>query len=185
MSYDNLKEHERSLLPNPVPAGRRGFLVTNLRAGFALAVQPVSAQAITTSAEGLDAGEVKIPAEGGEMRACRAMPGRGKRFPVILVVHEIFGMHEYIEDVRRRFAKLGYLAVGPDLYARHGRVDDKPDFQEILKVVSQVPDAQVMGDLDATVAWAGDHFGDTGRPGITGFGWAAASCGSMPRIILN
>jgi carboxymethylenebutenolidase len=171
MIHDNLKQHAKSLFPDPVPSDRRGFLVTTLTAGFALAVQPVMADAITTSAEGLVAGEVKITAEGGEMPAYRAMPAKGKKFPVVLVVHEIFGVHEYIKDICRRFAKLGYLAVAPDLYARQGRVDDKPDFQEILKVVSQVPDAQVMTDLDATVLWAGKHYGDTARLGITGFCW--------------
>jgi carboxymethylenebutenolidase len=171
MVHENLKQHAKSLYPDPVPSGRRGFLVTTLTAGFALAVQPVMADAITTSTEGLVAGEVKIPAEGGEVPAYRAMPAEGKKFPVVLVVHEIFGVHEYIKDVCRRFAKLGYLAIAPDLYARQGRVDDKPDFQEILKVVSQVPDAQVMADLDATALWAGKHYGDAARLGVTGFCW--------------
>lgn len=171
MIDDSLKQHARSLFPDPVPSDRRGFLVTTLTVGFALAVQPVMADAITTSTEGLVAGEVKVPAEGGEMPAYRAMPAEGKRFPVVLVTHEIFGVHEYIKDVCRRFAKRGYLAIAPDLYARQGRVDDKPDFQEILKVVAQVPDVQVMADLDATVRWAGEHYGDTARLGITGFCW--------------
>jgi carboxymethylenebutenolidase len=171
MIDDSLTQHAKSLFPDPVPSDRRGFLVTTLTAGFALAVQPVMADAITTSAEGLVAGEVKVPAEGGEMPAYRAMPAKGKGFPVVLVVHEIFGVHEYIKDVCRRFAKRGYLAIAPDLYARQGRVDDKPDFLEIRKVVSQVPDAQVMADLDATARWAGEHSGDVARLGITGFCW--------------
>jgi carboxymethylenebutenolidase len=171
MVPDSLQEHAKSLFPDPVPSDRRGFLVTSLTAGFALAVQPIMAGAITTDTVGLVAGEVKIPAEGGEMPAYRAMPAKGRKFPIVLVVHEIFGVHEYIKDVCRRFAKLGYLAVAPDLYARQGRVDDKPDFEEIRKVVSQVPDVQVMADLDATVAWAGAHYGDAARLGITGFCW--------------
>ncbi len=171
MVDENLRQHAKSLFPNPAPSSRRGFLVTSLTAGFALAVQPVTADAITTSTEGLVAGEVRISAEGGEMPAYRAMPAKGKKFPIVLVVHEIFGVHEYIKDVCRRFAKLGYLAVAPDLYARQGRVDDKPDFEDIRKVVSQVPDEQVMADLDAATRWAGQHYGDTARLGITGFCW--------------
>jgi carboxymethylenebutenolidase len=171
MVPDSLQEHAKSLFPDPVPSDRRGFLVTSLTAGFALAVQPIMAGAITTDTVGLVAGEVKIPAEGGEMPAYRALPAKGRKFPIVLVVHEIFGVHEYIKDICRRFAKLGYLAVAPDLYARQGRVDDKPDFEEIRKVVAQVPDVQVMADLDATVAWAGEHYGDAARLGITGFCW--------------
>src|ERR1019366_7874398 len=119
---------------------RREFMATTLATGFALAVQPISAQTIISDANGLTAGEVRVPVSGGAMPAYRAMPASGGPHPVVLVVHEIFGVHEYIKDICRRFAKLGYLAVAPDLYARQGRVDDKPDFQEVLKVVSQVPD---------------------------------------------
>jgi len=97
---------------------RREFVVSSLAAGFALAVQPVSAQTITTDSNGLTAGEIKIPAAGGEMPGYRAMPKAGKSFPVVLVVQEIFGVHEHIKDVCRRFAKLGYLAIAPELYAR-------------------------------------------------------------------
>lgn len=171
MVPDSLQDHAKSLFPDPVPSDRRGFLVTSLTAGFALAVQPIMAGAITTDTVGLVAGEVKIPAEGGEMPAYRAMPAKGRKFPIVLVVHEIFGVHEYIKDICRRFAKLGYLAVAPDLYARQGRVDDKPDFEEIRKVVARVPDVQVMADLDATVAWAVAHYGDAARLAITGFCW--------------
>src|SRR6187399_2439017 len=131
---------------------RRGFVVTSLATGFALSVQPVSAETIKTSDEGLEAGEVKIPTKDGEMPAYRAAPKKGENFPVILVVQEIFGVHEHIKDICRRFAKLGYLAVAPELYARQGDVSKIKDFREIInKVVSKVPDAQVMSDLDATV----------------------------------
>jgi carboxymethylenebutenolidase len=152
---------------------RREFVVTTLAAGFALAVQPVSAQTITTDTNGLEAGEVKIPVSDGEIPAYRAMPAAGKSFPVVLVVQEIFGVHEHIKDICRRFAKLGYLAVAPELYARQGDVSKIPDMREIIsKVVSQVPDAQVMSDLDATVAWAGKSGqGNTAKLGITGFCW--------------
>jgi carboxymethylenebutenolidase len=161
-----------SLLPKPT-FSRREFVVTTLAAGFALAVQPVSADTITTDTKGLEAGEVKIPVKDGEVPAYRAMPATGGPFPVVLVVQEIFGVHEHIKDVCRRFAKLGYLAVAPELYARQGDVSKLTDIQEIIsKVVSKVPDAQVIADLDATVAWAKKSGkGDTAKLGITGFCW--------------
>jgi len=171
MSEENLKEHEKSLFPEPEPSARRGFIVTTLTAGFALAVQPVSAQTIKTDTEGLEAGEVKIPAEGGLMPAYRARPDRGSNLPVVLVVHEIFGVHEYIKDVCRRLAKAGYFAVAPDLYARQGRVDNLESFEEIRKVVGRVPDAQVLADLDAAAAWAADHGGSADKLAVTGFCW--------------
>jgi len=151
---------------------RREFVVTTLTAGFALAVQPVSAQTITTDSNGLVAGEVKIPVAGGEIPAYRAMPASGKSFPVVLVVQEIFGVHEHIKDVCRRFAKIGHFAVAPELYARQGDVSKISDSREIMKVVSKVPDAQVMSDLDATADWAGKSGkGDVSKLGITGFCW--------------
>src|SRR5690349_111866 len=167
-----MQEDLKSLLPAVAPT-RRQFVVTTLAAGFALAVQPVGAQTITTDAKGLEAGEVKIPVKDGEVPAYRAMPATGGPFPVVLVVQEIFGVHEHIKDVCRRFAKLGYLAVAPELYARQGDVSKLTDIQEIIsKVVSKVPDAQVMADLDATVAWAKKSGkGDTAKLGITGFCW--------------
>lgn len=156
-----------------IDVSRRGFAVTTLAAGFALAVQPVSAQTITTDTEGIEAGEVKVTTPDGEIPAYRAMPRAGGPFPVVLVVQEIFGVHEHIKDICRRFAKLGYLAVAPALYARQGDVSGMADIQEIIgKVVSKVPDAQVMSDLDATVAWAkGPGKADTSRLGVTGFCW--------------
>jgi len=153
---------------------RRDFVVTSLAVGFAAAVRPALAQtAIATDAKGLTAGEVQIPAEGGNMPAYRAMPAQGSGFPTVLVVQEIFGVHEYIKDVCRRFAKLGYFAVAPELFARQGDVSTMTDVQEILaKVVSKVPDDQVMGDLDATVAWAqSTGKANTAKLGITGFCW--------------
>jgi len=152
---------------------RRQFLVTKLSTGFALAVLPVSAQTITTDTEGLEAGEVSIPTADGQIPAYRAMPKSGKSFPVVLVVQEIFGVHEHIKDMCRRFAKLGHMAVAPELYARQGDVSKLADIQEVIsKVVSKVPDAQVMSDLDATVDWAAKTGkGDVNRLGITGFCW--------------
>lgn len=161
-----------SLLPKS-DFTRRGFVVTTLATGFALAVQPVSAETITTDAKGLVAGEVKIPTKDGEMPAYRAAPEKGDSFPVVLVVQEIFGVHEHIKDICRRLAKAGYLAIAPELYARQGDVSKETDIQKIIsEVVSKVPDAQVMSDLDATVAWAKKSGkGDTSKLAVTGFCW--------------
>src|SRR3954469_15412450 len=133
---------------------RREVVVTSLATGFALAVQPVCAQTtITTDANGLEAGEVSVRTQNGDIPAYRAMPASGGPFPVALVVQEIFGVHEHIKDVCRRFAKLGYVAIAPELYARQGDVSKTSDVQQIIReVVSKVPDEQVMSDLDATVA---------------------------------
>jgi carboxymethylenebutenolidase len=152
---------------------RRRIPVTTLSTGFALAVRPIEAQtAITTDTTGLVAGEIKIPVKDGEIPAYRALPDREGSFPVVLVVQEIFGVHEHIKDVCRRFAKQGYLAIAPELYARQGDVSQMTDFTEIREVVSRVPDAQVMSDLDAAVEYAGKTGkGDTKRLAITGFCW--------------
>lgn len=161
----------KSLLPQ-TEVDRRQFIVTSLAAGFAMAVQPIQAQTvITTDTNGLTAGEVKIPVKDGEIPAYRAMPDKGKSFPVVLVVQEIFGVHEHIKDICRRFAKLGHLAIAPELYARQGDVSKLAMNEIILKVVSKVPDAQVMSDLDAAVAWAAKNKGNTNKLGITGFCW--------------
>jgi carboxymethylenebutenolidase len=153
---------------------RREMLVTSLAVGFAAAALPVRADTvITTSSEGLTAGEVKMPVPDGEIPAYRAVPATGGPFPVVLVVQEIFGVHEHIKDVCRRFAREGYCAVAPELYARHGDVSKLTDYREIFaQVVSKVPDAQVMSDLDAAVAWAAKSSkGDDARVGVTGFCW--------------
>jgi carboxymethylenebutenolidase len=152
---------------------RRGFVMTSLAAGFALATQPVSAQTIATDTQGLTAGEVKIPVTDGEIPAYRALPAAGGPFPTVLVVQEIFGVHEHIKDICRRLAKLGYMAVAPEMYARQGDVSNIKEIPEIIsKVVSKVPDAQVMSDLDATVAWAkATGKADTAKLAITGFCW--------------
>ena len=153
---------------------RRAFAVTALATGFAASVQPSAAQSpIKTSAEGLVAGEVKIPVKDGEMPAYRAMPAGGGPFPVVLLVHEIWGVHEYFQDVCRRFAKEGYCAVAPELFARQGDASKISDIPTILKdIVSKVPDAQVMSDLDAAAAWAAKSSkGDPAKLAITGFCW--------------
>ena len=162
-----------SLLPPEEPTARRGFLKTSLTAGFALAVQPITAATITTDTNGLTAGEVKLPMGDVEIPGYRAMPAKGKNFPIVLVVQEIFGVHEHIKDVCRRFAKAGYCAVAPELYARQGDVSKTENFQAIIRdVVSKVPDTQVMSDLDKTVAWAAKSSkGNAKKLAITGFCW--------------
>lgn len=151
---------------------RREMMVTSLAAGFALAVQPVSAATVTTAEDGLTAGEVKISVGDERIPGYRAMPAKGGPFPVVLVVQEIFGVHEYIRDVCRRFAKLGYFAIAPELYARQGDVSKLASIDEIRPLVAKVPDVQVMADLDATVEFALESGkGDVTRLGITGFCW--------------
>ena len=160
-----------SFLP-ALSLNRRDILVTTLATGFALAVQPISAQTITTDSTGLVAGEVKIPVADGEIPAYRAMPANGRNFPTVLVVQEVFGVHEHIKDLCRRFAKAGYFAVAAELYARQGDVSKITDFKELMPIVSSVPDAQVMADLDATVAWAkSTDKADVKRLAVTGFCW--------------
>jgi carboxymethylenebutenolidase len=151
---------------------RREFVMTTLATGFAAAVQPVMAQTqIHTDDAGLTAGEVKLAAKDGEIPAYRAMPANGKNLPTVLVVQEIFGVHEHIKDLCRRFAKAGYLAVAPELYARQGDVSKTTNIDEIRAVVVKVPDAQVMSDLDAAADWAAKNGGDPGKLAVTGFCW--------------
>ena len=161
-----------SLMP-AAQLDRRGFIVTALGAGFALAVQPSAAQSpIKTPADGLTVGEVKVPVADGEIVAYRAMPQGKSGLPVVLVVSEIFGVHEYIADVCRRLAKQGYLAIAPELFARYGDPRKYANVADLYAaVVAKVPDAGVMADLDACVAWAGKNGGDATRLAITGFCW--------------
>lgn len=152
---------------------RRGFAVTALATGFAVASNPVLAQAIVTDVEGLVAGEVSIPVADGKIPAYRAVPAKPGKYPVLLVVQEIFGVHEHIKDMCRRFAKQGYYAIAPEMYARQGDVSKLTDIGAILStVVSKVPDAQVTSDLDAAVAFAGaSGSGDASRVGLVGYCW--------------
>lgn len=159
-----------------LPAGqfdRRGFIVTALGAGFALAVQPSAAQSpIKTGSDGLVAGEIRLPSRDGDLPVYRAMPAGKNGVPVVLVVSEIFGVHEYIADVCRRLAREGYLAIAPELFVRHGDPRKLANVQDILSgIIAKTPDAGVMADLDACVAWAGKNGGDTTRLAITGFCW--------------
>jgi carboxymethylenebutenolidase len=167
-----IRDEVRSLFGDRRNVDRRTFVVTTLSAGFAAAVLPVSAQTITTPTDGLTAGEVKVPTKDGTMPAYRAMPATGTGFPVILVVSEVWGAHEHIRDVARRFAKLGYYAIAPELFARHGDASKATDVQALLRdIVSKANDAQVLGDLDACVAFSRTDRGDPAKLGITGFCW--------------
>lgn len=152
---------------------RRGFLKTALGSGFAAAVLPVIAQTvIKTDSEGLTAGAITIKVDGQELPVYRAQPKGKTDLPVILVIPEIFGVHEHIADVTRRFAKLGYLALAPELFFRQGDPKTYTTVVETMRqIVSKVPDEQVMKDLDACVAWADKSDGNTKKLGITGFCW--------------
>lgn len=176
MMNRDLETEFKALLPGQSSergATRRTALKTALGVGYAASVLPVMAQSvIKTPATGLTVGEVSIDVKGFKMPAYRAMPAGGKNLPVVLVLSEVFGVHEHISDITHRFAQAGYLAIAPELFVRQG---DAQSYGEIAKliaeVISKVPDAQVLGDLDATVAWAGANGGDLARVGVTGFCW--------------
>jgi carboxymethylenebutenolidase len=153
---------------------RRAFAATGLVTGFTLAAGPVNAAAIVTDTKGLDAGEVSVPVADGHIPAYRARPAGKKNAPVVLVTQEIFGVHEHIKDLCRRFAKLGYYAIAPSLYARFGDPGkyDMAHVQDLVTdIVAKVPDAEVMSDLDSTVAFAKGENADTSKLAITGFCW--------------
>jgi carboxymethylenebutenolidase len=176
MLHDDLKADFDSLLPGRSTeegASRRTALKAALGVGYAAATLPIMAQtAVKTSAEGLTAGEVSFEVNGFKVPAYRAAPAGKTGLPVVLVIQEIFGVHEYIADTARRFAKAGYLAIAPSLYARQGDATQYSDISKLMaELVSKVPDAQVMADLDAAVRWAGANGGDTSKVGITGFCW--------------
>jgi carboxymethylenebutenolidase len=175
--HHNLMEDTQALLnaPSSEPAAptRRMALQAALGVGYAMAAAPIMAQtAIKTPADGLEQGEITLSVNGAQVPVYRAQPAGQKNLPVVLVVSEIFGVHEYIADVARRFARAGYLAMAPELFVRQG---DPQSFGEIAKIqseiIAKVPDAQVMADLDACVQWAGAHNGNPQRLGITGFCW--------------
>jgi carboxymethylenebutenolidase len=152
---------------------RRLALQTALGLGYAASAAPLMAQtAVKTSSEGLIEGEVVIDVNGFKMPAYRSAPKGKTNLPVVLVISEIFGVHEYIADVTRRFAKAGYLAIAPELFVRQGDPSSYGEMGKLIaEVISKVPDAQVMADLDATVKWAGKNGGNADRAAITGFCW--------------
>lgn len=156
---------------DPGPFSRRGFVMTSLITGLTLATARVEAQAIATDSENIEAGEVRIPATDGPMPGYRAVPRGEGPFPIVLVVEEIFGVHEYIKDICRRLAKAGYCAVAPELYARQGDLSTMTDVKTIIsEVISKTPDAQWIADLDAAAAWAASASkGDPGRLGVMGW----------------
>ena len=176
MPFDDLRSDVHSLLPGrstEVGATRRTALQAALGLGYAAAAAPLMAQtAITTPADGLDAGTVSYEVNGFKVPAYRAAPAGKTGLPVVLVIQEIFGVHAYIADVCRRFARAGYLAIAPEMYARQGDPAQYSDIAKLMAdVVAKVPDAQVMADLDGAVQWAAAHGGDAARVGITGFCW--------------
>ena len=176
MIRHDLEQEMKALLPGrstEAGATRRTALKAALGVGYAASTLPIMAQtAIKTPTDGLTVGEVTIDVQGFAMPAYRAMPAGGKNLPVVLVLSEIFGVHEYIADVTHRFARLGYLAIAPELFVRQGDAQSYGEMAKLIaEVVSKVPDAQVAGDLDAAVAWAGAHGGDLNRVGVTGFCW--------------
>lgn len=141
-------------------------------AGYALAAQPVSASTIITDANGLDAGMTTFATGSLRMNAYRAKPAGKRNLPVVIVVQEIFGLHEWVKDICRRYAKAGFYAIAPDLYQRQGDATKVTDFKVLIgDIVSKVPDAQVMGDLDAAAKFAGTDGGNAAKLGITGFCW--------------
>jgi carboxymethylenebutenolidase len=153
---------------------RRGFAATSLVAGFTLCTGPLNAATIVTDSKGLDAGEVKVPVTGGTVPAYRAKPAGKTNLPLVLVVHEIFGVHEHIRDICRRFAHQGYYAIVPSLYARYGdpgKYDMSTAQQLVTDIVAKVPDSEVMSDLDSTAAFASGDGADAARLAITGFCW--------------
>ena len=163
-------------IASPTPTrdfSRRDFVRTSVGSGFAAAVLPVIAQTtIKTDTNGLVAGEVTVPVGDFKMPAYRAAPAGKANAPVVLVVSEIFGVHEHIADVARRFAKAGYFAIAPELFVRQGDAGSYGEISKLVaEVISKVPDAQVMGDLDASAAWAKSQGADTGKLAITGFCW--------------
>ncbi|MBE2264453.1 MAG: dienelactone hydrolase family protein [Burkholderiaceae bacterium] len=176
MLREDLKTEFDALLPGrstEAGATRRTALKAALGVGYAASTLPVMAQtAIKTSSDGLTAGEVTIDVNGFKMPAYRAAPAGKTGLPVVLVLSEIFGVHEYIADTCRRFAKAGYLAIAPELFIRQGDAQSYGEMAKLIaEVISKVPDEQVMGDLDATVKWATANGGDAARIGITGFCW--------------
>jgi carboxymethylenebutenolidase len=162
-----------TLVPATSDFRRRAFVRTALGAGFAASVLPVAAQTVVkTGSDGLLEGEVMVDVAGFKMPVYRAAPAGRTGLPVVLVVSEIFGVHEHIADVARRFARAGYLAIAPELFVRQGDAQSYGEVGKLIaEVISKVPDAQVMSDLDACLAWARAEGADTRRTAVTGFCW--------------
>jgi len=168
-----LAQSQQESLGPKVDFNRRGFAVTALGVGFALAAQPIQAQTVIhTDDQGLDAGEVKVPTKDGLMPAYRARPHGADNPPVVLVIHEVFGVHEHIKDLCRRLAHAGYYVIAPDLYARIGDATRISDIPTLLStIVNKTPDDQVKADLDDAVRFAASEKANTQRLAVTGFCW--------------
>lgn len=176
LKTDHLLDAQALLSVSPAQSNdpsRRTALKMTVGVGYAASTLPIMAQtAIKTSADGLESGEVMIDVAGFKMPAYRARPAGKANLPVVLVLSEIFGVHEYIADTARRFAKAGYLAIAPELFVRQGDAQSYGEMAKLMsEVISKVPDAQVLGDLDATVAWAAANGGNVDKLGVTGFCW--------------
>ena len=170
-AHDRLAETENWVRSTGV-SRRSAIAGTAAFAGYALAAQPVAASTIITDGNGLDAGMTTFQSGDLRMNAYRARPAGKRNLPVILVVQEIFGLHEWVKDMCRRYAKAGFYAIAPDLYQRQGDATKVTDFKILIgDIVSKVPDAQVMGDLDAAARFAGTDGGNAAKLGITGYCW--------------
>ncbi|MBL8701292.1 MAG: dienelactone hydrolase family protein [Alphaproteobacteria bacterium] len=164
-------DHGKSLFPPAPPLQRRGFLGATVAAGYTLAAGPIQAQTLVrTDTQGLTAGDVMIATPKGTMGGYRAKPAGRSNLPVVIVMMEVFGLHEWVKDVCRRFAKAGYLAVSPDYYFRQGKLEGLTDFAtQIGPIVSKKPDDELLSDLDYTATWAASDGGDLSKLGVTGF----------------
>lgn len=179
MNDDRLPE-DRNWIASTGMTRRSALAGTAFAAGFAAACQPVASSTIKTDGDGIREMSVTIPTKNAptdvdtpfQMPAFVARPSGVDKPPVLIVVHEIFGVHEWVKDMCRRFAKAGYMAIAPDLFARHGDATKEADFQKLIaNIVSKAPDEQVMADIDTAILWAGQNGGDTARHYITGFCW--------------
>ena len=176
MTHANHEQDLKALLPGQsteAGATRRTALKAALGVGYAAAAAPIMAQtAISTPTDGLVAGEVMVTVDGHPVPVYRAAPAGKTGLPVVLVLSEIFGVHDYIADTARRFARAGYMALAPELFDRQGDAQSYGEMARLIaEVISKTPDAQVAKDLDACIDWAGAHGGDTRKVAVTGFCW--------------
>lgn len=186
---DPFNDTQALIAPSGYPNGlsRREFIQTAIGLGFATAVLPVSAETISTDSDGLLTQTVSLQINGATVPMYVAQPKIGKHLPVIVVLSEIFGVHEHIADVTRRFAKLGYMAIAPELFIRQGDARSYTNNADLMKnLISKVPDAQVMTDIDAAIHWAQHNGGHAHQVGVTGFCWGGRItylyCAHNPKV---
>ena len=169
MLKDSLQDPENndqfnSLVPE-TPVSRRTFIAAAIGAGFAVAADPVLGQAIKTPMDGLEGGDFKV----GDIPAYYAVRKGGGRRPVVIVIPEIFGMHEYQKDMCRRLAKAGYFGASLDPFFRFGDLSKVSDIKQVIASANKLTDEQAFADLDALLAWAEKHKrANAGKLGITG-----------------